>query len=318
MSAASLPSEAKAVSQSLRASYGFISKRKIAPRFSRKCSLMPSPILITTVAELRRALKPFRKDGIALVPTMGALHDGHLALVAAAKTRTPHVAVSIFVNPTQFAPHEDFKSYPRDLVADNDKLKSAGASLIFAPDTKEMYPDRFATTLSVKGPALGLESDFRPHFFDGVATIVGKLLIAAQPDWAAFGEKDYQQLLVVQRLVSDLALPVEIISVPIAREPDGLAMSSRNAYLLPGERAVSAKLNLVIQDVALRLKQRVGAEEALASGIAALKNAGFDSVDYLALRDAATLAPLTSLSAPARLLAAAWIGKTRLLDNMPV
>jgi pantoate--beta-alanine ligase len=279
---------------------------------------MTDPVLVTTVAELRRVLEPWRKGGIALVPTMGALHDGHVSLVAAAKARTPHVAVSIFVNPTQFAPHEDFDSYPRDLEADRAKLASAGASLIFAPDSKEMYPDGFATTLLVRGPAAGLESDFRPHFFDGVATIVAKLLIAAMPDWAAFGEKDYQQLLVVQRLVADLALPVEIIPVSIARESDGLAMSSRNAYLSPAERQMAGKLNLVMKDVILRLKQGLGAAEAEAFGAAALKQAGFDSVDYLALRDAATLAALTRSGAPARLLAAARIGKTRLIDNMPV
>jgi pantoate--beta-alanine ligase len=279
---------------------------------------MTGPILVTTVAELRRALNPWRKDGVALVPTMGALHDGHLSLVAAAKAKTPHVAVSIFVNPTQFAPHEDFHFYPRDLEADRAKLTSAGASLIFAPGLKEMYPDGFATTLLVKGPAAGLESNFRPHFFDGVATIVAKLLIAARPDWAAFGEKDYQQLLVVQRLVADLALPVEIIPVPIARDADGLAMSSRNAYLSTAERQVAGKLNQVMKVLILRLKQGLEAAAAQASGTAALKQAGFDSVDYLALRDAATLAPLSQSGAPARLLAAARIGRTRLIDNMPV
>ena len=278
---------------------------------------MSTPLLVSTVAELRRTLAPWRKDGIALVPTMGALHDGHLSLVEAAKKKTPHVAVSIFVNPTQFAPHEDFNSYPRDLEADRAKLASVGASLIFAPTAKEMYPEGFATTLLMKGPAAGLESDFRPHFFDGVATIVAKLLVAAMPDWTTFGEKDYQQLLVVQRLVIDLALPVEILPVPIAREADGLAMSSRNAYLAPAERQVAGKLNLVMKDVISRLKQG-GGDQALALGVAALKQAGFDSVDYLALRDAATLAPLAQANAPARLLAAARIGKTRLIDNMPV
>ncbi len=279
---------------------------------------MSEPVLVTTVAELRRVLKPWRKDGTALVPTMGALHDGHLSLVAAAKTKTPHVAVSIFVNPTQFAPHEDFHSYPRDLDADRAKLTSAGASVIFAPERGEMYPDGFATTLLMKGPAAGLESDFRPHFFDGVATIVAKLLIAAQPDWAAFGEKDYQQLLVIQRLVADLALPVEIIPVPIAREADGLAMSSRNAYLSPAERKVAGKLNLVMKAATLRLKQGADAAGVQVSGAAALKEAGFDSVDYLALRDAATLAPPGKSGAPARLLAAARIDKTRLIDNIAV
>jgi pantoate--beta-alanine ligase len=276
------------------------------------------PPVVTTVAALRHLLKPWRSEGVALVPTMGALHDGHLSLVEAAKRKTPHVAVSIFVNPTQFAPHEDFNSYPRTLEADRAKLATVGASVIFAPTAREMYPDGFATTLLMKGPAAGLETDFRPHFFDGVATVVAKLLIAALPDWAAFGEKDYQQLLVVQRLVSDLALPTEIIPVAIAREADGLAMSSRNAYLSPAERQVAGKLNLVMKDVALRLKQGQRQAEVLASGIAALKSAGFDSVDYLALRDAANLAPLTQYGAPARLLAAARIGKTRLIDNMAV
>ena len=279
---------------------------------------MNQPIIVTTVAELRRVLGPWRKDGVALVPTMGALHDGHLSLVDAAKTKTPHVAVSIFVNPTQFAPHEDFNSYPRDLNADLAKLQSVGASVIFAPDAREMYPDGFATTLLMKGPALGLESDFRPHFFDGVATIVAKLLTAAMPDWAIFDEKDYQQLLVIKRLVTDLALPVEIIPVAIAREADGLAMSSRNAYLSLAERQVAGKLNLVMKDVIARLKLGMGVNEAQTLGAVALKAAGFDSVDYLALRDAATLAPLTATGASARLLAAARIGKTRLIDNMAV
>jgi pantoate--beta-alanine ligase len=279
---------------------------------------MQSPVLVTTVAELRHTLKPWRQDGIALVPTMGALHDGHLSLVEAAKKKTPHVAVSIFVNPTQFAPHEDFNSYPRDLEADRAKLASVGASVIFAPSREEMYPGGFSTTLLMKGPAAGLESDFRPHFFDGVATVVAKLLIAAMPDWATFGEKDYQQLLVVQRLVTDLALPVEIIPVVIAREADGLAMSSRNAYLSPAERQVAGKLNLVMKDVIDNLKKGTGLAEAQTFGTTALKAAGFDSVDYLALRDAKTLAPLTALDAQARLLAAARIGKTRLIDNMAV
>jgi pantoate--beta-alanine ligase len=279
---------------------------------------MADPILVTSVAALRRALAPLRKDGIALVPTMGALHDGHLSLVAAAKTRTPHVAVSIFVNPTQFAPSEDFGSYPRGLDADRDKLAAADTTLIFAPPAREMYPEGFATTVSVKGPAAGLESDFRPHFFDGVSTIVAKLLIAAAPDYAMFGEKDYQQLLVVQRLVRDLALPVEIIAVPIAREADGLARSSRNAYLSPEERKVAGQLNLVLKDVVTRLRRGADVTEARNYGVAVLKQAGFDSVDYIALRDAETLAPVNGLEKPARLLAAARIGKTRLIDNFAV
>jgi pantoate--beta-alanine ligase len=270
------------------------------------------------VADLRRVMEPWRKDGVALVPTMGALHDGHLSLVAAARERTPHVVVSIFVNPTQFAPHEDFHSYPRDIEADRAKLAGAKATLIFAPGPKEMYPDGFSTTVSVKGPAAGLESDFRPHFFDGVATIVAKLLTSAMPNWAIFGEKDYQQLLVVKRLVRDLHLPIEIVAVPIAREADGLAMSSRNAYLSPAERKVAGKLNLVLKDVITRLRHGTAVAQAQAAGVAALKEAGFDSVDYVALRDAENLTPVNNTDRPARLLAAARIGKTRLIDNMAV
>jgi pantoate--beta-alanine ligase len=279
---------------------------------------MTAPLLVATVAELRRALGPMRKHGVALVPTMGALHNGHLALVAAARERTPHVVVSIFVNPTQFAPNEDFGAYPRNLESDREKLAAAKTSLIFAPPSREMYPDGFATTVSVKGPATGLETDFRPHFFDGVATIVAKLLIAAAPDYAMFGEKDYQQLLVVRRLVRDLALPVEIVAVPIAREADGLAMSSRNAYLSPAERKVAGGLNLVLKDLVAALKQGTGVTEAQTAGAAALRRGGFDSVDYVALRDAETLAPVSGLEKPVRLLAAARIGKTRLIDNFPV
>ena len=279
---------------------------------------MSSPPIVTTVADLRRALEPLRKDGVALVPTMGALHDGHLSLVEAAKQRTPNVAVSIFVNPTQFAPHEDFNSYPRTLESDREKLAGANTTLIFAPAAREMYPDGFATTVCVKGPANGLETDFRPHFFDGVATIVAKLLIAAKPDWAMFGEKDYQQLLVVKRLARDLDLGVEIVAVPIAREEDGLAMSSRNAYLSPSERKIAGQLNAVMREVIARLQRGTGIVEAQAFGAAAIKDTGFDTVDYVALRDAQTLDPITAMGKPARLLVAARIGKTRLIDNMAV
>ena len=279
---------------------------------------MSSPPIVTTVADLRRALEPLRKDGVALVPTMGALHDGHLSLVEAAKQRTPNVAVSIFVNPTQFAPHEDFNSYPRTLESDREKLAGANTTLIFAPAAREMYPDGFATTVCVKGPANVLETDFRPHFFDGVATIVAKLLIAAKPDWAMFGEKDYQQLLVVKRLARDLDLGVEIVAVPIAREEDGLAMSSRNAYLSPSERKIAGQLNAVMREVIARLQRGTGIVEAQAFGAAAIKDTGFDTVDYVALRDAQTLDPITAMGKPARLLVAARIGKTRLIDNMAV
>jgi len=279
---------------------------------------MTPPAIVTTVAQLREALAPLRREGrVALVPTMGALHDGHLALVAAARAQARHVVVSIFVNPTQFAPHEDFQSYPRMLDADIRHLNGA-ADVIFAPSANEIYPDGFATSVSVKGPSAGLESDFRPHFFDGVATVVAKLLIATAPDMALFGEKDYQQLLVVKRLVRDLDLPTEIIGVPIMREKDGLAMSSRNAYLSAPERLVAGQLNLVLKYTIARLQAGENIGEAQTIGAAMLKDAGFDSVDYLALRDAETLTPVLSLAKPTRLLAAAKIGKTRLIDNMAV
>ena len=269
------------------------------------------------VADLGATLAAWRTEGIALVPTMGALHDGHLSLVKAARARAARVVVSIFVNPAQFAPHEDFASYPRTLEADREKLGDA-ADLIFAPDVAEMYPDGFATTVSVKGPAMGLETDFRPHFFDGVATVVAKLLIAVQPDVALFGEKDYQQLLVVRRMAHDLGLPTEIVGAPIIREADGLALSSRNAYLSAQERIVAGRLNLLLKETIARLRGGQSVAEAETSATAALRAAGFDSIDYVALRDAETLAPVTSLENPARLLAAAKIGRTRLIDNMAV
>ena len=273
--------------------------------------------IITTVAELRAALAQLKPTRTGLVPTMGALHDGHVSLVQDAKKHCDHVVVSIFVNPTQFAPHEDFDAYPRTLDADLKKLADS-AAIVFAPTAREIYPDGFATTITVGGPSAGLETDFRPHFFDGVATIVAKLLIAAKPDWAMFGEKDYQQLLVIRRLARDLDLGVEIVAVPIAREEDGLAMSSRNAYLSPSERKIAGQLNAVMREVIARLQRGTGIVEAEAFGAAAIKDTGFDTVDYVALRDAQTLDPITAMGKPARLLVAARICKTRLIDNMAV
>ena len=274
--------------------------------------------IVHNSADLSRALDDWRGDGIALVPTMGALHEGHLSLVRLARQQARHAVVSIFVNPTQFAPHEDFASYPRTLEADRKKLNSVDASLIFAPSAAEMYPQGFATTISLAGPAMGLESDFRPHFFAGVATIVAKLLIAVMPDVAIFGEKDFQQLLVVRRLARDLGLPTRIIAGPIARESDGLAMSSRNAYLDPEQRLVAGRLNLVLAEAIRKLNTGAPVAEVESEAAAALLKAGFDSVDYVAVRDAETLAPVTGSSGPARILAAAKIGRTRLIDNMAV
>lgn len=272
--------------------------------------------VVSTVLDLRRALAALKPARIAMVPTMGALHDGHVSLVAQAGQQADHVVVSIFVNPTQFAPHEDFDAYPRTLESDLARLGDA-ASIVFAPTVRDMYPDGHATAITVKGPSHGLESDFRPHFFAGVATVVAKLLIAASPDIALFGEKDYQQLLVVQRLARDLALPTQILGAPTLREPDGLAMSSRNAYLSPQERSVAARLNQILKDV-IAAARTGDLRAAEAAGIEALYKARFDHVDYVAIRDAATLDHITRLERPARVLAAAKIGKTRLIDNMAI
>jgi pantoate--beta-alanine ligase len=272
--------------------------------------------IVTTVAELRAALAALRPARIGMVPTMGALHAGHLSLVADARRHADRVLVSIFVNPAQFAPNEDFDAYPRTLDADLEKL-AGQADLVFAPTPREIYPDGYATTITLGGPSAGLESDFRPHFFAGVATVVAKLLIAAAPDIAMFGEKDYQQLLVVRQLVRDLALPVEIAGVPTLREADGLALSSRNAYLSLEERKIAGQLNQILnQAVAHARSDDLRAAEAQA--IEALWKAGFSHVDYVAIRDAQTLAHITALERPARILAAAKVGRTRLIDNMAV
>jgi pantoate--beta-alanine ligase len=269
---------------------------------------------VTTVADLRAALKGAGRIG--MVPTMGALHEGHLSLVREARKHADLIVVSIFVNPTQFAPNEDFDAYPRTL--DGDLAKLAGqAELVFTPSAREVYPHGYATTISVGGPSVGLETDFRPHFFSGVATVVAKLLIAASPDIAVFGEKDYQQLQVVRHLVRDLALPVEIIGAPTLREADGLALSSRNAYLSPSERKIAGRLNVILKDAIARARQgNPGAAENWA--VQALRDAGFDPVDYVAIRDAESLVPITALERPARILAAAKVGRTRLIDNMPL
>lgn len=277
------------------------------------------PEIVSTVAALRALLAGARKAGtrIGLVPTMGALHEGHLSLVRQTKVRCGVMVVSIFVNPAQFGPNEDFARYPRTFESDCTKLADL-ADLVFAPSVSEMYPDGFAARIEVGGPALGLESDFRPHFFSGVATVVAKLLIAAMPDEATFGEKDYQQLLVIRRLVADLALPIEIVAGQTVREPNGLALSSRNAYLSPEERKIASQLNIVLRDIAERLQLGELVNSVEAWGRECLLRAGFSSVDYVAVRDAETLVPIQSLARPARVLAAAKIGTTRLIDNMSV
>jgi pantoate--beta-alanine ligase len=257
-----------------------------------------------------------RKLRVAIVPTMGALHTGHLTLVREAHKYADKTVVSIFVNPTQFAPNEDFARYPRNLEHDRDLLENAGtADLIYAPSASEIYPEGFSTRIVMDGPAKGLESDFRPHFFSGVATVVAKLFLQCRPDFAMFGEKDYQQLLVVRRMSQDLQLGVEVIGVPTVREPDGLALSSRNAYLSQEQRRVASALNRVLDNVASRARAGVSIPQAEAEGAADLISAGFDRVDYVAIRDANTLAHLRQIAGPARVLAAARIGSVRLIDN---
>ncbi|MFP4003767.1 MAG: pantoate--beta-alanine ligase, partial [Alphaproteobacteria bacterium] len=252
------------------------------------------------------------------VPTMGALHEGHLSLVDLAARHADRVAVSLFVNPAQFAPGEDFDAYPRTEAEDAEKLSRRPADLLFAPNGREMYPPGFATSVQVDGPAQGLETGIRPHFFNGVATVVTKLLVQCAPDVAVFGEKDYQQLLVVRRLVRDLDLPVEIIGGPTVREGDGLALSSRNAYLGAEERRIAGQFNRVLKDVARRAADGMAVDEAVARGKRALLEAGFEEVQYLEVRDAETLEPLSRLERPARVLGAVKLPSTRLIDNVAV
>ena len=283
--------------------------------------MSPSPMIVRTIPALRRALDGLRarKASIALVPTMGALHDGHVSLVRLAKRRAGKVVVSIFVNPTQFAPSEDFGSYPRTWKADVAKLNAEGVDLIWHPDVKTMYPDGFATRILPEGPGTaGLEDRFRPHFFGGVATVVGKLFTQCRPDFAIFGEKDFQQLRVVTRMAVDLDLGVKVIGSRTVRERDGLAMSSRNVYLSPEERSAAPVLFGAMKEAARRLRAGDEVEAAMAGGGGMITAAGF-ALDYFEVRHAETLAPIKSASErPLRILVAAKIGKTRLIDNMAV
>lgn len=278
-----------------------------------------APKLVETVAWLRNEVAAYRSEGakIALVPTMGALHDGHIALVNQAKTLAERVIVSIFVNPTQFAPNEDFSRYPRTLEADMARLTEAGADLVYLPDAQEMYPQGFSTTISLSGPAQGLESDFRPHFFSGVAIVVSKLFLQSGADYALFGEKDYQQLKVVTRMAADLDIPIEVVPGATVREADGLALSSRNRYLSPEERAIAPVIQRSLAAAASEIRGGARPSEAVARARDAIAAAGL-RVDYVAARHAETLGPLDEAGGPVRLLAAAWLGTTRLIDNMGV
>jgi len=276
--------------------------------------------IIRDPAALNEALAALRGGGrtIAFVPTMGALHAGHMALVAEARRRADHVVASIFVNPTQFGANEDLDAYPRREAADAAMLDEEGCAILWAPDAATMYPDGPAATVTVGAIGDDLEGAARPGHFDGVATVVARLFDQVRPDIAVFGEKDYQQLAVIRQLVRHLKLPIEIIAVPTARDEDGLALSSRNAYLSEVERAAARALPRALGEAAQAIAQGGNVGEALEKAEARLEAAGFDPIDYVALRDAATLMPLTALDRPARLLAAARIGGSRLIDNLPV
>jgi pantoate--beta-alanine ligase len=278
-------------------------------------------MIVRTVPALRRALDSLRakKATLAMVPTMGALHDGHVSLVRLAKRRATRVVVSIFVNPAQFAPSEDFGSYPRTWKADVARLAAENVDLIWNPDVKTMYPNGFATRILTEGPATaGLEDRFRPHFFGGVTTVVGKLFTQVRPDIAIFGEKDFQQLRVIARMAGDLDLGVKVMGSRTVRERDGLAMSSRNVYLSAEQRQVAPELYRAMQESARRLRAGDDIAAAMAGGAEMITGAGF-ALDYFEARHAETLAPIASVrDGPIRILVAAKIGKTRLIDNIGV
>ena len=278
--------------------------------------------VVRTVSDLRAEVAAWRQAGlkVALVPTLGALHEGHLSLVRRALEEADRVVASVFVNPTQFAPGEDFEAYPRGEARDAELLASAGCHLLYAPSAVEMYPAGFSTTVVVSGVSGPLEGERRPTHFAGVATVVAKLLNQAGPDVAVFGEKDWQQLQVIRRLARDLDLPARILGAPTLRAEDGLALSSRNAYLTPDQRPVAGVLNRVIKALAAAAAAGEPLEPAEQAAAEVLLEAGFDKVDYIEVRHAETLEPLRPSvgDAPARVLAAAWLGQTRLIDNMAV
>ena len=275
---------------------------------------------IRDIAELRKSVRSLKigAGSVAFVPTMGALHAGHMALVAEAKRRAQHVVASIFVNPTQFGPNEDLSSYPRREASDAAMLKEAGCAVLWAPDVAVMYPEGHKTNVRVSGVTAGLDGAARPGHFDGVATVVAKLFNQVQPDVALFGEKDYQQLAMIRQMVRDLDVPVEIVGVPTQRDADGLALSSRNAYLTDEERLSARSLPRALGEAANVMQHGGEVADVLAAAEAKILQAGFESIDYVSLCDALTLEPVAKLERPARLLAAARIGKTRLIDNLPV
>jgi pantoate--beta-alanine ligase len=274
---------------------------------------------VRTSEELARALGELPASRtIALVPTMGALHAGHMALVEEAKRRADRVVATIFVNPLQFGAGEDLSRYPRREAEDAQMLEAAGCDLLWMPSADDIYPDGFATTVHVSGVSERWEGEARPGHFDGVVTVVARLLLAVGPDAAVFGEKDFQQFAVISRMVTDLRIPVDVVAVPTVREPDGLALSSRNAYLTADERARAAALPKALAGAQMQIRAGIPVGEALRDAKQALVDAGFLRIDYFALVDAATLAPLDSPEGEMRLIAAAVIGSTRLIDNLAV
>lgn len=276
--------------------------------------------IIRTLKSLRATVGAWRKNGlrVAVVPTMGALHEGHLSLVRAALAQADRVIVTLFVNPKQFNSAADLAAYPRTEDADAAKLSPLGAHMLYAPLAQEIYPEGFATTVSVSGVSEGLCGAGRPGHFDGVATVVAKLFLQTAADVAFFGEKDFQQLHVVRRMARDLDIPIEVVACPTVRETDGLALSSRNVRLTPAERAVAPLLAKALHDAATRLTDGAPVEATLENAKKALQASGFQNVEYLELRSATELVPLTRLDRPARLLVAAWLGPTRLIDNVAV
>ncbi|MHA4839074.1 pantoate--beta-alanine ligase [Sphingopyxis sp. MSC1_008] len=276
--------------------------------------------IIRDIAMLHRAVTALKQGGksVALVPTMGSLHDGHLSLVRMAKRVADHAVVSIFVNPTQFGPNEDFAAYPRDEARDAAMLVDEGTSLLWAPDVSVMYPGGHSTHIEVAELGADYCGAARPGHFDGVATVVAKLFNQVRPDVAIFGEKDWQQLAIIRRMARDLDFGIDILGAPIARDDDGLALSSRNAYLSPEQRTAATIFPRALNTAAKAIAGGTDVGEALAKAETVIVGGGFDSVDYVALADAVSLERLDAFRKPARLLAAARIGKTRLIDNLPV
>jgi pantoate--beta-alanine ligase len=277
--------------------------------------------IVRTVQDLRNTIAKWRSQGlrVALIPTMGALHHGHLSLIRIAQAHVDRVVVSIFVNPKQFGPNEDFSRYPRQEEEDAGLLRGVGADLLYAPSVEVMYPENFATEVRVSGVTEGLCGAVRPGHFDGVTTVVTKLLLQCLPDIAIFGEKDYQQFVTLSHLCKDLDIPTRIMPGPIIREPDGLATSSRNVYLTPEERKQATALSRVLRHIASEVSNSSDDfERLLAAGARELLQAGFRNVEYIEIRDSETLEPVTTILRPARVLAAAQLGKTRLIDNMPI